>query len=100
MPMKSPLPIPLPPSHAPMAYIPPTNRQMSESKLLSSPTRKTPNKELYECNFCELAFRDCVMYTVHMGYHSNRNPFQCNNCGVTCRDKVEFFIHIARSPHS
>ncbi|XP_060068176.1 uncharacterized protein LOC132548336 [Ylistrum balloti] len=54
----------------------------------------------YECTYCEIAFRNCVMYTMHMGYHGYRNPFKCNMCGLTCRDKVDFFLHIAREAHN
>lgn len=100
IPLKNHLPVPLPPT--PMAYIPPTNRMMPEHpmvRLPPTPPKQMP-KDMYECTYCDLSFRDCVMYTVHMGYHSNRNPFKCNSCGIVCRDKVEFFLHIARSPHS
>ena len=119
--MKSPassassMPIPLPPT--PMAFIPPTNRMDRVPDQTQSPGTQTgpgvmphvkpqlpisqqQKSELYECTYCDLTFRDCVMYTVHMGYHSNRNPFKCNSCGIICRDKVEFFLHIARSPHA
>ncbi|XP_021365216.1 uncharacterized protein LOC110458014 isoform X2 [Mizuhopecten yessoensis] len=54
----------------------------------------------YECAYCEIAFRNCVMYTMHMGYHGYRNPFKCNMCGLTCSDKVDFFLHIAREAHN
>ncbi|GFR72670.1 protein hunchback [Elysia marginata] len=110
------MPIPLPPT--PMAFIPPTNRmdRIQDQAPPSPGTQGGPGviphakpqfpvsqqqkSELYECTYCDLTFRDCVMYTVHMGYHSNRNPFKCNSCGIICRDKVEFFLHIARSPHA
>lgn len=97
--MKPLMPLSIP--STPMAYIPPTNRMMPDAALIPTDSRMKPSqKELYECTYCDLSFRDCVMYTVHMGYHSNQNPFQCNSCGVVSRDKVEFFLHIARSPHS
>ena len=53
----------------------------------------------YECNHCEIAFRDCIMYTMHMGYHGYQDPFKCNMCGHTAKDKVGFFLHIARAAH-
>ena len=53
----------------------------------------------YECSHCSIAFRDCIMYTMHMGYHGYSDPFKCNMCGHQARDKVEFFLHIARAPH-
>ena len=103
------MPIPLPPT--PMAFIPPTNRMdrvpdsahspgVASHAKQQHPAGQQQKSELYECTYCDLTFRDCVMYTVHMGYHSNRNPFKCNSCGIICRDKVEFFLHIARSPHA
>lgn len=53
----------------------------------------------FTCNYCDMSFRDIVMYTMHMGYHGYGNPFTCNMCGQTSKDKVAFFLHIARSPH-
>lgn len=54
----------------------------------------------HQCQFCDMAFKDVVMYTMHMGYHGYRNPFTCNMCGHQAADKVAFFLHIARSSHS
>lgn len=54
----------------------------------------------HHCQFCDMAFKDVVMYTMHMGYHGYRNPFTCNMCGHQATDKVAFFLHIARSSHS
>uniref|UniRef100_A0A2C9K501 C2H2-type domain-containing protein n=1 Tax=Biomphalaria glabrata TaxID=6526 RepID=A0A2C9K501_BIOGL len=94
--------MPLPPT--PMAFIPPTSHMMPEPppmiRPLAPPPMKMAKPEEYSCTFCGLSFQDCVMYTVHMGYHSNKNPFKCNSCGIVCRDKVDFFLHIARSPHA
>ena len=54
----------------------------------------------YECKHCGIAFRDCIMYTMHMGYHGFQDPFTCNRCGETSKDKIEFFLHIARKAHA
>lgn len=54
----------------------------------------------HQCQFCDVAFKDVVMYTMHMGYHGYHNPFTCNMCGHEATDKVAFFLHIARSSHS
>ncbi|XP_046745650.1 protein hunchback [Diprion similis] len=54
----------------------------------------------YNCQYCEIAFGNVVMYTMHMGYHGYKNPYTCNMCGHECVDKVSFFLHIARSSHS
>lgn len=57
-------------------------------------------RSAHHCQFCDMAFKDVVMYTMHMGYHGYRNPFTCNMCGHQASDKVAFFLHIARSSHS
>ncbi|XP_041360449.1 uncharacterized protein LOC121376747 [Gigantopelta aegis] len=56
--------------------------------------------EHYECPYCEIAFRNCIMYTMHMGYHGYQDPYKCNMCGHCAKDKVDFFLHIARAAHS
>ena len=56
--------------------------------------------KIHECPWCDMAFKDVVMYTMHMGYHSNKNPFTCNMCGFENKDKLEFFTHMVRSPHA
>lgn len=67
----------------------------------STPKDKNGHKSAkYECPYCEIAFRDCVMYTMHMGYHGYKDPFKCNMCGYHGHDKVEFFLHIAREAHN
>lgn len=52
------------------------------------------------CQYCNIAFGDPVLYSIHMGYHGFQNPFTCNMCGVECSDKISFFLHIARVSHS
>lgn len=54
----------------------------------------------YSCAFCDITFRDVVMYSLHKGYHGHKDPFTCNACGQQTADKLDFFLHIARSPHS
>ncbi|XP_059619534.1 protein hunchback [Phlebotomus argentipes] len=56
--------------------------------------------QVYECKFCDITFKDAVLYTIHMGYHGYNDVFQCNMCGEKCDDRVAFFLHIARNPHS
>ena len=51
------------------------------------------------CKFCEIAFMDSVMFTIHMGYHGFQNPYKCNMCGDEFDDRVGFFLHIARKAH-
>lgn len=55
----------------------------------------------YECKFCGIIFKDNVLFSLHIGYHSQGNdPFKCNMCGTKTEDKVQFFLHIAKFPHS
>ncbi|XP_055715310.1 protein hunchback [Phlebotomus papatasi] len=56
--------------------------------------------QVYECKFCDITFKDAVLYTIHMGYHGYNDVFQCNMCGEKSDDRVAFFLHIARNPHS
>ena len=57
------------------------------------------HRSKFECDFCDIIFKDCVMYTMHMGYHGYKDPFKCNMCGHQSGNKVEFFLHIARAAH-
>nr|XP_045596940.1 uncharacterized protein LOC123757423 [Procambarus clarkii] len=85
------------------------NKPSSESRmppLMPLVQPDTPQDALrawhsaHQCQFCDMAFKDLAMYTMHMGYHGYRNPFTCNMCGHQAKDKVDFFLHIARSSHS
>lgn len=62
-------------------------------------TAKEP-KKVFECKFCDISFKDDVLYTIHMGYHGYNDVFKCNMCGEKCDDRVSFFLHIARSSHT
>ncbi|KAK3611914.1 hypothetical protein CHS0354_013981 [Potamilus streckersoni] len=74
---------------------------LSYSKYLSERTASIPtNNGTYECSHCQMAFKDCIMYTMHMGYHGYKDPYKCNMCGTPCKDKVDFFLHIARAAHN
>uniref|UniRef100_A0A336LVJ8 Protein hunchback n=1 Tax=Culicoides sonorensis TaxID=179676 RepID=A0A336LVJ8_CULSO len=57
-------------------------------------------KRMFECKFCDISFKDDVLYTIHMGYHGYNDVFKCNMCGEKCDDRVSFFLHIARSSHA
>ncbi|ELU16066.1 hypothetical protein CAPTEDRAFT_199858 [Capitella teleta] len=72
-------------------------RPLEEIKNLNAPNINGGDE--YECTHCNIAFGDCIMYTMHMGYHGFSDPFKCNMCGHVARDKVAFFLHIARAPH-
>ncbi|XP_046392955.1 protein hunchback [Ischnura elegans] len=72
----------------------------SEEPKVTKVVRVKEDKEDYHCPYCDIAFRDVVLYTMHMGYHGYQDPFKCNMCGQETNDKVSFFLHIARSSHS
>ncbi|KAL1140372.1 hypothetical protein AAG570_000304 [Ranatra chinensis] len=64
------------------------------------PERREDSQDQYNCSYCDISFKDIVMYTMHMGYHGYQDPFTCNMCGQQTSDKVAFFLHIARTSHS
>ena len=76
----------------------------SRFRMESQDCTRTPEKRVsspdYECPHCQIAFGDCIMYTMHMGYHGYKDPYKCNMCGDLCKDRVEFFLHIARAAHN
>ncbi|XP_017124177.1 protein hunchback [Drosophila elegans] len=55
---------------------------------------------IYECKYCDIFFKDAVLYTIHMGYHSCDDVFKCNMCGEKCDGPVGLFVHMARNAHS
>ncbi|XP_068155778.1 protein hunchback [Drosophila tropicalis] len=55
---------------------------------------------IYECKYCDIYFKDAVLYTIHMGYHSCDDVFKCNMCGEKCDGPVGLFVHMARNAHS
>lgn len=65
-----------------------------------TPPAAQPQAKVYECKFCDISFKDAVLYTIHMGYHGYNDVYQCNMCGEKCTDRVAFFLHIARDAHA
>lgn len=61
---------------------------------------KQVSPKVYECKFCDISFKDAVLYTIHMGYHGYNDVYQCNMCGEKCTDRVAFFLHIASTAHA
>lgn len=85
----------------------PVSEDMSSEEEDSREKPTTPKVEetnkksdIFNCQYCDIAFKDVVMYTMHMGYHGYKDPFTCNMCGEQSGDKVSFFLHIARTSHS
>ena len=75
----------------------PSNYAAKQSDVQSE---SSSTKVSYECHHCDIVFRDCVMYTMHMGYHGFHDALKCNMCGYLSSDKVDFFLHIARVAHA
>lgn len=97
---------PRPPRHTTLNEVQ-AGKPMPEYKPLSpespaKPSNRGPagaKEDEHFCKYCDMSFKEVLMYTLHMGYHGYQNPFKCNMCGQETHNKVDFFIHIARSSH-
>ncbi|XP_075236491.1 zinc finger protein hunchback [Lycorma delicatula] len=82
----------------------PSTSSSSSSSSSSSLINKTKSSAVtdtsYTCSYCDITFKDIIMYEMHKGYHGFQDPFKCNMCGQQTTDKVSFFLHIARISHS
>ncbi|XP_058827732.1 protein hunchback-like [Topomyia yanbarensis] len=65
---------------------------------VSSAVQTTPTRS-FECKYCDISFKNDVMYTIHMGYHGYDDVYKCNMCGEKSEDRIGFFLHIARKAH-
>ncbi|XP_015375323.1 PREDICTED: protein hunchback [Diuraphis noxia] len=74
--------------------------QQQTSSSSSTPEKEDKEDETHVCHHCDIIFKENIMYSMHMGFHSFRDPFACNLCGEITADKFSFFAHIARVPHS
>ncbi len=54
----------------------------------------------YRCQYCDIAFNDEVLHSIHMGCHSHCDPFLCNVCGRATANKYAFYTHIMRGHES
>jgi uncharacterized C2H2 Zn-finger protein len=82
----------------------PMQQEEEEEELevsVSEPPRDKARGQdkMLHCSYCDIFFKDAVMYAMHMGYHGYKDPFHCNMCGEKSNDKLSFFLHIARSSH-
>ncbi|XP_055907363.1 protein hunchback [Eupeodes corollae] len=81
-----------------------TPSNSTSNPTTSTPTTTTnvspPSGTIFECKYCDIYFRDAVLYTIHMGYHSCDDVFKCNMCGEKCDGPVGLFVHMARNAHS
>lgn len=81
------------------------SNENSNTNVTSSINQETTVSSIksadYECKFCGIVFKDNVLFSLHIGYHSvGEDPFKCNMCGTKTEDKIQFFLHIAKYPHS
>ncbi|XP_036342799.1 protein hunchback [Rhagoletis pomonella] len=77
-----------------------SNSSSSSSSLVSASNGPAAFGAMYECKYCDIYFKDAVLYTIHMGYHSCDDVFKCNMCGEKCDGPVGLFVHMARNAHS
>lgn len=76
-----------------------SSNSSSTSSTVTAGVRTTTGT-IYECKYCDIYFKDTVIYTIHMGYHSCDDVFKCNMCGEKCDGPVGLFVHMARNAHS
>ncbi|XP_025208092.1 protein hunchback [Melanaphis sacchari] len=76
------------------------HQQQLQTSSSSTPEKDDKEDETHVCHHCDIIFKENIMYSMHMGFHSFRDPFACNLCGEITADKFSFFAHIARVPHS
>ena len=73
--------------------------QIDQNHRRYSSSVSNDNNTNFECQHCQIIFRDYIMYMMHKGYHGYQHPFTCNMCGFCANDRIEFFLHIARVAH-
>lgn len=78
-----------------------SNNKVTSSSVQQACCESTERTTENECKFCGIIFKDNVLFSLHIGYHSlGDDPFKCNMCGMKTDDKIQFFLHIAKFPHS
>lgn len=78
-----------------------SNNKVTSSSVQQAICESTERTSENECKFCGIIFKDNVLFSLHIGYHSlGDDPFKCNMCGMKTDDKIQFFLHIAKFPHS
>lgn len=76
-----------------------TSPTMVDCSVQASFDQPAPTTRSFECKYCDISFRDDVLYTIHMGYHGYDEVFKCNMCGERSDDRIGFYLHIARKAH-
>lgn len=51
------------------------------------------------CYHCRIRFANEIMYTVHMSFHSTKNPLMCASCDRKSANTVAFYLHLIRTKH-
>ncbi|VDD74239.1 unnamed protein product [Mesocestoides corti] len=60
---------------------------------------KAPLSTQNECPYCEIIFKNEVLFDLHKQLHNPEDPFLCMRCGVRSKDSVEFFNHLNKKEH-
>lgn len=93
-------PLQSPPSSLPTPIVPPvTNPRPSLQSSSSRRKGRACKLDTFQCDFCDMLFKDSDMFTIHMKYHEFENPFKCKECGLQTTNRLDFFVHLARIPH-
>ncbi|XP_055598386.1 protein hunchback-like [Uranotaenia lowii] len=71
----------------------------SKSSVVEAGVQTNAPARSFECKYCDITFKDDVLYTIHMGYHGYDDVYKCNMCGEKSEDRIGFFLHIARKAH-
>ncbi|XP_058464028.1 protein hunchback [Malaya genurostris] len=74
------------------------SKESTSVTSINSAVQTTPTR-CFECKYCDISFKNDVMYTIHMGYHGYDDVYKCNMCGEKSEDRIGFFLHIARKAH-
>ena len=94
------LPLPSRPTPSSVA-LPPTSQSTPKSPKSSSSSSSASSSKgsghTYECEYCDLLFKDHLMHSIHMAQHKPGNPYECQKCGHSASDKVEFYLHQVRN---
>lgn len=59
-----------------------------------------PQQPKFECEHCEIEFKDAVLGQLHTSFHTIGNPFQCSLCGAQCYNEYAFNMHLVQSSHN
>lgn len=77
-----------------------TTSNASSSSSSSRRKGRAAKLETFQCDFCDMLFKDAEMFSIHMNYHGFEDPFKCHVCGLRTTNRLEFFVHLTRDPHN